>query len=117
VKFIIDAQITYRLAIKMQKIGFDAIHTDDLPQKEFTTDQEIINIAQLHSRIVITKDADFVNAFYVQKKPSKLLFLSVGNLKNDLLFKLFFDNIHTICLMFQNNRFIELTNTQIIVHI
>jgi predicted nuclease of predicted toxin-antitoxin system len=56
-KFIIDAQLPYQLAKAMQKNGYDAIHTDDLPLMERTTDEEVRQISIQQQRIVITKDA------------------------------------------------------------
>lgn len=44
-KFIVDAQLPYQLAIFLNYKGFNAIHTDDLPDKERTTDNEIREIA------------------------------------------------------------------------
>ena len=54
-KFIIDAQLPYGIKRMLNETGFDVIHTDDLPQKERTTDSEIRNISKKDNRIVITK--------------------------------------------------------------
>jgi len=35
-KFIIDAQLPYGVALFLREHGFDAIHTNDLPDKEYT---------------------------------------------------------------------------------
>lgn len=40
-KFLIDAQLPRRLAIFMQELGYDAIHTLDLPNK---TEQQILKL-------------------------------------------------------------------------
>ena len=40
-KFIIDAQLPFSLKIMLIAIGHDAIHTDDLGDKERTSDNEI----------------------------------------------------------------------------
>lgn len=39
-KFIIDAQLPFALSKFIANKGLDVIHTDDLPQMEFTTDMK-----------------------------------------------------------------------------
>jgi predicted nuclease of predicted toxin-antitoxin system len=62
-KFIVDAQLPRRLAKFLQSLGYDAIHTLDLPQQNATPDSSINGISIAEERIVITKDADFVDSF------------------------------------------------------
>lgn len=68
-KFLVDAQLPRRLAIWLKDTGFDAVHTLDLPLGNRTPDTLINNVSIAEQRIVITKDADFVNSFLLQKKP------------------------------------------------
>ena len=68
-KLIIDAQMPFRLSQLLKEKGHDVIHTDDLVNKERTSDSEIRNIAQQEKRIVVTKDVDFLNSFYINKSP------------------------------------------------
>ena len=44
-RFVIDAQLPAALAKFLTQKGFDVVHTDDLPKKEFTTDNEIREIS------------------------------------------------------------------------
>lgn len=46
ISFIVDAQLPYSLAIMLRKRGYDAVHTDDLPNKERTGDNEIRIVAR-----------------------------------------------------------------------
>ncbi len=39
IKFIVDAQLPYRLAILPREKGFNVKHTDDLPNRELTNDE------------------------------------------------------------------------------
>jgi predicted nuclease of predicted toxin-antitoxin system len=72
----------------LENKGFDVIHTDDLPGKDYTTDKEIREISVKENRIVITKDSDFLDSFYVKGSPPKLLLVSTGNIKNKVLLSL-----------------------------
>ena len=99
----------------MQK-GFDVIHTDDLPNKEFTTDNEIREISVKENRIVITKDSDFLDSYFINAIPPKLLLVTTGNIKNKSLIHLFDLSMETISELFSKYSFVELSNKEIIGH-
>ena len=71
-KFLVDAQLPYRLTAWLKSQGFDAIHTTELPDKNLTQDFEIARIADEEDRIVITKDSDFFKLNLLQSTPQKL---------------------------------------------
>jgi len=75
-KFLIDANLPFRLAKSLKIKGFDIIHTDHLPDKERTTDKEIRRISIEQDRIVITKDSDFLDSHVIQGVPTKLLYIT-----------------------------------------
>jgi len=87
-KFLVDAQLPYGIALFLRDKGFDALHTNDLPDREYTTDSQIRCIAVSENRIVVTKDSDFVDSFILKKIPEKLLIVTTGNIKNKQLFSL-----------------------------
>ena len=114
--FIVDAQLPYSLAIMLRQRGYDAVHTDDLPNKERTGDNEIRIVAKDDNRIVITKDSDFFNSYILSKSPSRLLLISTGNIINKELFYLFEKYLETIVVNFETNTFLELTNDELFAH-
>jgi predicted nuclease of predicted toxin-antitoxin system len=82
-KFLIDAQLPVRLSLFLQTAGYDTIHTRDLPQQNATPDTEVNTISIQESRIVITKDSDFLDSFlrsletgFLQKSFKETRFLS-----------------------------------------
>jgi len=114
-KFIVDAQLPYQTAQFIRRKGFfDVLHTNDLPDKERTSDDYIRNIAQQEERIVITKDSDFVDSFMLKSVPKKLLLITTGNIKNRQLFHLLEQNWDRIFEMFKTCNLIEMNNTSII---
>lgn len=113
-KFIVDAQLPVALSKFLAKKGYDIIHTDNLPNKEFTTDKEICDISVREERIVITKDSDFLNSFYIKSVPKKLLLISTGNIKNKDLIALFDANMFKISELFLSYSFIELDNFELL---
>ena len=115
-KFIIDAQLPFRLSKLLKERGHDVIHTDNLPDKEKTTDKEIRKIALQENRIVITKDTDFLNSFYLYNNPKKLLIVTTGNINNKNLFNIVSNNLNRIEEIFNECDLVELNNTEIIGH-
>lgn len=112
-KFVIDAQLPYGLKNFLKDNGFDAIHTDDMPNRERTTDKEIINISELENRIIITKDKDFLDSHILLNKPEKLFLITSGNIKNKDFFVLFRNNFKTITELLSKHSLIELNSFDI----
>jgi predicted nuclease of predicted toxin-antitoxin system len=115
-KFIVDAQLPVVLSKFLNKKGFDVIHTDNLPNKEFSTDKEIRETSLKEGRVVITKDSDFIDSYYITGVPERLLLVSTGNIKNKDLILLFDSNMEQIVELFNYHSFIELTNTELLGH-
>jgi predicted nuclease of predicted toxin-antitoxin system len=115
-KFIIDAQLPAALSKFLVNKGFNVIHTDELPNKELTTDKEICNISLKEDRIVVTKDSDFLDSYYIKAIPKKLLLVSTGNIKNKDLLSLFDSNMEKIIELFNNHSFIEIDNNKLLGH-
>lgn len=114
--FLIDAHLPRRLGRLLQSQGHQAIHTLDLPQQNRTDDRDIMAYADTYDCIVTTKDADFVDAFYLQQQPQKLWLFSTGNISNPDLEHLVQANLTQIVTLFATYRFIELSRTDIIMH-
>jgi len=114
-KFLIDAQLPRRCAGWLIEAGHNALHTLDLPAGNRTTDNEIVAIAEREERIVVSKDADFVQTFLLKGKPS-LLLISTGNITNAELEILLRNNLSGIEDAFLANRFVEITREALIVH-
>ncbi len=77
---------------------------------------EINRIAEQERRILVSKDADFVNSFIVARKPCKLLLVSTGNISKAALDRIFIDCISVIETSFDTHDFIELNRTMLVVH-
>ncbi|UFH56659.1 DUF5615 family PIN-like protein [Spirosoma sp. KNUC1025] len=92
------------------------IHTDDLPDKDETSDTVLRQIASNSGRIVVTKDSDFQDSYLLFKQPPRLLLLTTGNIKNRKLLDLFRQTIVQIDTLFERHSFIELNNEELIVH-
>jgi len=116
VKFIVDAQLPKRLARFIQESGYDCLHTQDLPEGNSTSDAEINELSLREQRIVITKDADFVQSFLLQHKPYKLLLISTGNIRNSALEELLRQNFQQLLALLKTHRYVELGRDAIVTH-
>ena len=114
-KFLIDAHLPRRVSRRLRSAGNDAIHTRDLPNGNRTTDREIVACAEQEDRVVITKDADFVNSHILTGRPAKLLLISTGNISNADLEWVLVPLIPVIVAEFEKHAFLELTQTGILV--
>ena len=115
-RFLVDAQLPRRLAVWLADAGYDTIHTLDLPQANRTPDSEICRIADDETRIVVTKDDDFVHSFLVQARPRRLLLVSTGNIVNSELLAIFRDRFRALSHYLRDHSFVELTRATILYH-
>ena len=115
-KFLVYAQLPLRLARVLQSAGGDSIHTKDLPRRNATPDSEINWLSIQESRIVITKDRDFIDSFTIQQQPYKLLILTTGHINNNQLIDLFMNNLPQLAELFQEHSLIEMNRDTIVVH-
>ena len=107
-KFIIDAQLPKSLALFLRERGFDVIHTLELPNKNTTTDSEIKFLSIREERVVISKDADFYDSYTAKQEPYKLIYLTVGNLSNEVLLHLFDKNLAHLITILDRSSVIEM---------
>jgi predicted nuclease of predicted toxin-antitoxin system len=115
VNFLVDAQLPRRMVAWLTAAACNAVHTLDLPDKNRTTDQQVIETADRESQVVISKDADFVDSHLLHGRPAKLLLISTGNISNRDLEKLITPLIPDLVREFQTHTFLELDRTGIII--
>lgn len=113
-KFLIDAQLPRKLSYYLQELGYDSIHTLELPNKNRTTDLEIIELSIRENRVVISKDSDFYDSFLQKGEPYKLIYLKVGNKSTNEIVLLFRNNIEPIIEQISSNHIIEISSKNII---
>lgn len=115
-KFLVDAQLPLRLARCLREAGHDVVHTRELPDQNATSDSVINQLSIAQERVVITKDADFLESFLLKQQPYKLLLVTTGNIKNSELETLFLNNLTQIIELFEQYSYVELSRNTLIVH-
>ena len=81
-KLLVDAQLPSKLCEILIDLGIDAIHVDELPKGDETSDFEITKYANQNNLVVTTKDSDFYHSHMVLNTPKRLFLISTGNMKN-----------------------------------
>lgn len=96
--------------------GCDGVHTLALPDGNRTTDEQVNEVADREGRVVVSKDADFVDSHILRGSPAKLLLISTGNISNRELEALMVPLIPDIVRELGLHSFLELDRFGIIVH-
>jgi len=115
VNFVIDAQLPRRMTTWFAAAGCDALHTLDFPDGNRTTDEQLNEVAEQQQRVVITKDADFVDSHVLRGRPPKLLLISTGNISNRDLEALMVPLIPDIIREFGPHSLLELGRSGLVV--
>ena len=115
-KLLIDAHLPHRLAYRPREHGHEAIHTLGLPEGNRTTDSAISEVSVRESRIVVTKDTDFVDSLILRRQPYKLLLITTGNIRNRELERILLENLVRVTSALEEHDYIELSRSAVIVH-
>lgn len=102
-KFLCDVHISFKLAKQINTLGFECIHVNTILDKWFTTDAKIAAYTDDNDYILITKDFDFKNSFFINKTPKKLIKINLGNISNETLIAIFNHYLSEISIIDQNN--------------
>ena len=114
-KFLVDAQLPYLLAIRIRELGHSARHTLDLCGGNRTPDADIASLADREDEVVITKDADFIDSHLLFGSPSRLLLVATGIISNFQLLGLFESQISLIVSSLEQSRLVELNRRRLVI--
>lgn len=114
-KFLVDAQLPMKLALQLAASGHDVVHTNELPNGNRTSDSDVISIADVQERVVVTKDRDFRNSHLLRSKPQRLLIVETGNITNQDLLALFDKFLPEVVESLEDAAFVELHFDRLVV--
>ncbi|TVR78884.1 MAG: hypothetical protein EA412_07830 [Chitinophagaceae bacterium] len=95
-RFLCDVHISYKLTKFLISKGFESLHVNEILGKSETKDSELCNFANQNNYVIISKDSDFRDSYFVNQTPKKLIKINLGNISNQALIKIFNDHIETI---------------------
>jgi predicted nuclease of predicted toxin-antitoxin system len=114
-RFIVDTQLPAALAVYLSGYDLDAIHTTFYPAGHLLKDREIREKAVAEDRIIITKDSDFFDYFFVKGAPPRILLLKVGNCSNRELRATVEKNLNEIIHLFAADAELVVVQTDTII--
>jgi predicted nuclease of predicted toxin-antitoxin system len=88
-KALCDVHLSYKLVTYLNRQGVESIHINQILDKWNTKDQDICRFVDANDFVLITKDVDFRDSYFLQNKPAKLIRICLGNIPNQELIKLF----------------------------
>ena len=91
-KFLFDVHISYKLVTYLKSLGFKTIHVNEILNKSETKDSDICKYADKNDLIVVTKDSDFRDSYFIKRTPRKLIKINLGNIPNQELKTIIADN-------------------------
>lgn len=115
-KFVIDAQLPRRLALRLSELGHQAVHTIELENGNKTPDLVICRHADSIGAVVVTKDADFAISRALAGTPQRLLVIATGNISNMQSLAMIETNLAAIEAALVLPARVELTCTTLFVH-
>lgn len=88
-KFLCDVHISYKLVNHLNQLGHETVHVNQILDKWFTKDSEIAEYANENDFIIVSKDSDFRDSFFIKRKPARLIKINLGNISNSELILIF----------------------------
>lgn len=87
----------------------------ELPAANTTDYKTIREICASQYRVLITKDTDFENSYYLKYEPAQLILVSTGNISNAELLQLFANSLPYFEELLHRRAFLEIAKDKIIV--
>ena len=75
-----------------------------------------MRIADAEGRVVVTKDDDFVQSFWLRNQPQRLLLIATGNIGNAEFSRLIAAALPAMVTAFGTARYIEISRHAMIIH-
>ncbi|MBW8051567.1 MAG: hypothetical protein FVQ77_14765 [Cytophagales bacterium] len=107
-KFLLDVHISYKIAKFLIAQGHEAVHLNFVLDKSSTKDDKISEYADRNDYVLISKDSDFKDSFFLNNTPKKLIKISLGNVSNKELQDLLKNNLNLITKVFDKSCYLEL---------
>ena len=102
-KVLCDVHISFKVVRYLQSQGLEALHVNDVLDGDITKDKDICQYADENDMVVISKDADFQNSFFLLHTPKKLLKINLGNISTKELIQILEQNLFVISESFKSS--------------
>ncbi|HUS02343.1 MAG TPA: DUF5615 family PIN-like protein [Chitinophagaceae bacterium] len=84
-KLLLDANISWRLTVKLKPHFGDCLHVDNIGLNTPASDIQIWNYALVNQLTIVTNDDDFLNFVNINGFPPKVILLRTLNQSNEYI--------------------------------
>ena len=88
-KVLCDVHISFKLVTFFRSRNIEATHVNTILDSFYSADKAIAAYADHYNMIVITKDVDFRNSYFIKKTPQRLIRICLGNINTTDLIIIF----------------------------
>ncbi len=115
-RFICDVHIPIKLSKFLIAQGAESWHMNQLLNGSETADTAICEYADTNDCIVITKDSDFQDSYFLRKTPKKLVRVCLGNIPNNALLTIITNILPQLeALNRESHFYLEIRNNQVLL--
>ena len=104
-KVLCDVHISFKLISFFRRKNIEAIHVNTILDSFFSSDKAIATYADQNKLIVITKDIDFRNSYFIRKSPQRLIRICLGNINTTDLITIFEQQLNFLEKAYQSHTF------------
>ena len=115
-RFLVDQQLPRALAYRLVDLGHDARHIKEYPGGPTMSDLEVARIADSEERAVVTKDDDFRVTHLLDRRPTRLVRVTCGNISTRDLLHLVERHRDELALAAEHFDYFEISNTGVAVY-
>lgn len=116
-KFLCDVHISYKLVSFLNSLGFETIHVNNILDRWNSKDSDICIFADSNNLILISKDSDFRDSYFIKQTPKKLIKINLGNISNLELTDIFKNSIDQFQKLDSKPNFLIEINKDMITYI
>jgi predicted nuclease of predicted toxin-antitoxin system len=104
-KLLLDANISWRLSVKLKIYFEDCFHADNIGLAIPAKDIDIWNYGRLNGLIIVTNDEDFLNLANIKGFPPKIILLRTGNQSTAFIESILIKHINDINNLYFSNEY------------
>ena len=103
--FLCDVHISFKIKNFLIKSGYQCSHINEILHGDITSDNNIASYCNELNLILISKDQDFTDSYFLKRLPRKFIKISLGNISTLQLIELIKATLPIIEELQQRNHF------------
>jgi len=100
-KVVCDVHIPFKLISFLRSKNIEAAHVNNILNSFYTSDKAIADYADKNNLVVITKDIDFRNSYFIQRSLQRVIRICLGNIPTAGLIMIFEKHLDFLIELYQ----------------